>query len=138
MTRAHIDAPGRTVAHPGVSVQNLEAAGIEPAPKIGVSRDQPGKWLSGEDSQKATVTATALPGEKLVCTDPSWPPVGSKVTVRTMLGLTKARVVSYGKGLVRVVFDAPELNTEPKDACGGPHRTFVISAFLRTVEHEAP
>lgn len=65
MRRAHIDAPGRTVAHPGVSVQNLEAAGIEPAPKIGVSRDQPGKWLSGEDSQKATVTATALSTAKL-------------------------------------------------------------------------
>lgn len=65
MRRAHIDAPGRTEAHPGVSVQNLEAAGIEPAPKIGVSRNQPGEWLSGEDSQKATVTATAMPGAEL-------------------------------------------------------------------------
>ena len=65
MNLPEMDAPGRTVAHPGESPRNLEAAGIEPAPKTVVSGSPPGRWLSGEDGSAAPVTATALPAARV-------------------------------------------------------------------------
>lgn len=41
------------------------AAVIEPAPQVGVTADEPGRWLSGEDGQKAPLVATATPRAKV-------------------------------------------------------------------------
>jgi hypothetical protein len=64
MRPTHIGATRRTEALGGGVVENVEAAGIEPAPICRVTADQPGRWLSGEDWQKAAMAATALPGSK--------------------------------------------------------------------------
>lgn len=65
--------------------------------------------------------------------DSSWPAVGSMVTLLTAEGATRARVVAYGKGMVRLAFDDARFNTWPRDNCGPAHRKLYVSTFLRMV-----
>ena len=56
----HPARPCATLRKTGRTTVLVEAAGIEPAPQVGLTADEPGRWLSGEDGQKAPTGATAM------------------------------------------------------------------------------